>query len=396
MRGDHPVQQVMPPLEADLETIDLTTRAETDRAAEAMLLAAQEARLPFDLETGPLFRAKLVRLGGEEAVLLLTMHHIVSDGWSISVLYKELKQLYAAYRDRRTSPLAELPLQYADFAAWQQRSVDEGRFDREAAYWTRQLDHLPPACTFPSDRPRPAIQSYRGAIEQVFIDGDLIGRLKSFSAREKVTLFMTLLAAFKTLLFRYNGQHDCIVGVPIASRPHRTLEPLIGFFANTLVMRSSLAGDPSFTELLARVRVGALDAFAHQDVPLERIMENLRISRDLSRTPLFQVMFAFQNMPETSGWSAVGGDLCAPPSFDLAANLAARPFRVDNGTAKFDLTLYLSEGDEGMSLTWQFNTDLFDTATIHRIAWQFQTLLEGIADDPRQRLSRAAASVGGR
>ena len=387
VRGDHPVQMVAPPHKVDLASIDLASHAETDRAAEAMAFATQEACQAFDLENGPLFRAKLVRLSREEAVLLLTMHHIVSDGWSISILYKELKQLYAAYRDCRAPPLAELPLQYADFASWQQRSVEEGRLDREAAYWTRQLDQLPPACTFPSDRPRPPIRSYRGAIEQMFIEGPLIDRLKSFASRENVTLFMTLLAAFKTLLFRHNGQDDCVVGVPIASRPQQELESLIGFFANTLVMRSSLADGPSFTEFLARVRASVLGAFVHQDIPIELIMENLRVSRDRSGTPLFQVMFAFQNMPETSGSSGESVDLFARPSFDLAPGLAARPFRVDNKTAKFDLTLYLSEVDEGMSVTWQFNTDLFDPATIRRLARQFQTLLQGIADDPRKRLS---------
>jgi amino acid adenylation domain-containing protein len=386
MHGDQPVQAVTPPHEAALAVIDLAADAETERTAEAMRLATQEASQTFDLETGPLFRAKLVRLGREEAVLLLTMHHIVSDGWSIGVLYKELRQLYAAFRDHRLPPLAELPLQYADFAAWQQSNIEQGRLEREAAYWTRQLDHLPPACTFPADRPRPPILSYRGAVEQVFINQQVIDRLKSVGLAENTTLFMTLLAAFKTLLFRYNGQDDCVVGVPIAGRPRKELEALIGFFANTLVMRSSLAGDPPFTELLARIRGCALGAFAHQDMPLERIMETLRIPRDLSRTPLFQVMFAFQNMPDGSG-AAPSADLSAKPSFDLAGDLTVRPFRVDNGSAKFDLTLYLSEVDEGMSLTWQFNTDLFDRATIHRLAWQFQTLLEGIADDPRRKLS---------
>lgn len=386
VRGDHPVQMVSPPLATDLAVIDLTGLAESERAAEAMRLATDEARQPFDLATGPLFRAKLIRLSREEAALILTMHHVISDGWSIGVLYRELKQLYDAFHEGRASPLEELPVQYGDVAAWQQRRVEEGWLERQASYWTRQLDNLPPACSFPADRPRPAIQSYRGAIEQVFIDRQMIDRLKAFALRENVTLFMTLLAAFKTLLFRYNGQDDCVVGVPIANRPQRDLESLIGFFANTLVMRSSLAGDPSFVELLARVRATALGAFEHQDIPLERIVEGLRISRDLSRTPLFQVMFAFQNVPGTSGPAATV-DLYARPSFDLAPDLGARPFRVDNKTAKFDLTLYLSEVDEGMSVTWQFNTDLFDPATIHRIAWQFQTLLEGIAADPRKKLS---------
>ena len=386
MRGEQPVQLVSVPQTEELPTIDLATHPASERTSEAMRLATAEAGQPFDLAIGPLFRAKLVRLSRKEAVLLLTMHHIVSDGWSIGVLYRELIQLYEAFRAGRPSSLEELPIQYGDFAAWQQRSVEQGWLDRQVTYWTRQLDNIPPGCTFPADRPRPAMQSYRGAIEQVFFDRQLIGRLKTLSRRENVTLFMTLLAAFKTLLFRYNGQDDCVVGVPIAGRPQKELESLIGFFANTLVLRTSLAGDPSFIELLARVRSTALGAYAHQDIPIERIMQSLRIGRDLARTPLFQVMFAFQNVPETSV-SAATIDPFARPAFDLAPSLTVRPFRVDNKTAKFDLTLYLSEVNDGMSATWQFNTDLFEPATIHRIAWQFQTLLEGVAADPEQKLS---------
>ena len=255
MRGKQPVQLVAPPRAIELAVVDFAAHPESERAAEVMRLATDEASQPFDLASGPLFRAKLIRLNPRrEAALLLTMHHIVSDGWSIGVLYRELKQLYGAFREGRSSPLEVLPLQYGDFATWQQRSIEEGRLESVIRHWTRRLDHLPPACTFPADRPRPAIQSYRGAIEQVFIDRQLVDRLKVFSRRENVTLFMTLLAAFKTLLFRYNGQDDCVVGVPIASRPQKELESLIGFFANTLVMRTSLAGDPSFLELLARIR----------------------------------------------------------------------------------------------------------------------------------------------
>jgi amino acid adenylation domain-containing protein len=386
MSGEQIVQVVLPPHHTDLAAIDLTAHPVAEREAEATRLVIEEARRPFDVARGPLFRAKLIRIGEEEAVLLLTMHHMVSDGWSMGVLYRELRQFYAAFRAGEASPLGDLPVQYGDYAAWQQRSFEGGRYDKQLAYWTRQLDGLPSACTFPADRPRPALQSYRGAIEQTFIDGQLIERLKAFSARENVTLFMTVLAAFKTQLFRYNGQEDCVVGVPIASRPKKELESLIGFFANTLVLRTSLAGDPSFVELLARVRSTALGAFAHGDMPFERVMQKMKVERDVGRTPLFQVMFAFQNFPETEGaTSAV--DPFARPSFGLADGLDAHPIRVDNKTAKFDLTLYLSETDRGMSVTWQFNTDLFDPATIYRFASQFQTLLEGIVTDPTQKVS---------
>ena len=234
-------------------------------------------------------------------MLLLTMHHIVSDGWSIGVLYRELKQLYEAFREGRPSPLEELPIQYGDFAAWQQRSC-RGGMARSSSSPTGPVSSTTFRQAARSRRTGPArrFSPIAALSSRSSFDRQLIDRLKAFSRRENVTLFMTLLAAFKTLLFRYNGQDDCVVGVPIASRPQKELESLIGFFANTLVLRTTLAGDPSFVELLARVRSTALGAYAHQDVPLERIMESLRIARDLTRTPLFQVMFAFQNVPETA------------------------------------------------------------------------------------------------
>ncbi|CCV10740.1 conserved hypothetical protein [Mesorhizobium sp. STM 4661] len=390
MRGGQPTQVISEPQATRLAGIDLIAHPAAERAAEAIRLAGEEAGQPFDLANGPLFRTKLIRLGREEHVLLLTMHHIVSDGWSIGILYAELKQLYEAFREHRASPLEELPVQYGDFAAWQRRGVEEGELEHQIIYWTRHLEKLPPACTFPMDRPRPAVQPYRGAIQQVLIDRQLIDRLKALSRSQNVTMFMIFLAAFKTLLFRYNGQDDCVVGAPIANRPGKELESLIGFFANTLVLRTTLAGDPSFVELLGRIRSTALGAYAHQDVPLERIVEELKVARDPSRTPLFQVMFAFQNVPEMRGPASPASpaiDRSARPSFDLAPGLTAQPFRADTMTAKFDLTLYLSETSEGMSATWQFNADLFEPATIHRLARHFQTLLEGISTDPGQKLS---------
>ncbi|RVB78743.1 MULTISPECIES: non-ribosomal peptide synthetase [unclassified Mesorhizobium] len=390
MREGGPVQVVSEFQETRLVMIDLSGHKADARTAEARHLASQDAGEPFDLAQGPLFRAKLIRLTSDEHVLLLTMHHIVSDGWSIGVLYTELRQLYEAFHDDRASPLDDLPLQYGDFAAWQQHGVEAGEFERQTGYWIRQLNQMPPAFTLPTDRPRPAIQSYRGGTIQALINRQTTDRLKALGQSHNATVFMTFLAAFKTLLHRYNGQDDCAVGVPIANRPSKELEPLIGFFANTLVLRTPLAGDPSFLELLGRVRSTALDAYAHQDVPLERIVEQLNIPRDPRHAPLFQVMFAFQNIPGLPGSvlpAQSATDHVAGPCFDLAQGLSAQPVRIDKVTAKFDLTLYLSETPEGMSATWQFNADLYEPATIDRLARHFQTLLESIGSDPGQRLS---------
>ena len=381
---------VAPPHATELAVIDLAAHAESDRAAEAMRLATEEASQPFDLETGPLFRAKLVRLGprGGRAPADHAPHRFrrlvdrrLVPGAQATLRGVPRRPDLAARRVaaaiRRLRGLATAP-------------VEEGRLDREAAYWTRQLDQLPPACTFPADRPRPAIQSYRGAIEQVFIDRQLIDRLKSFAARENVTLFMTLLAAFKTLLFRYNGQDDCVVGVPIASRPQKELESLIGFFANTLVLRSSLAGDPSFIELLARVRAdGAwrLCASGHSARTDHGKFDGSRAisaARRCSRS-----CSPFRTCRRRSG---CGGDDRSLRAGLPSISLPVSPRGPSGSTTRRRNSIsrsYLSEVDEGMSVTWQFNTDLFEPATIHRLAWQFQTLLEGIADRSAARSCRS-------
>ena len=390
MRDGEPVQVVSAYQETVLEAVDLSARSATARTAGAMHLAGQDVGEPFDLAQGPPFRAKLVRLGPGEHILLLTMHHIVSDGWSIGVLHAELKQLYEAFHHDRASPLEDLPLQYGDFAAWQEHGVEAGELERQTSYWVRRFEGLPPTFTLPTDRTRPAVQSYRGGTVHAVIDPQTTDRLKVVGRSRDATPFMIFIAAFETLLFRYNGQEDSVVGVPIANRSRKELEPLIGFFANTLVLRTQLAGDPSFLELLDRVRSTALDAYAHQDVALERIVDHLKLPRDPGRTPLFQVMFAFQNIPELPGTVSTvrpAIDHWAGASFDLAQGLAARPLRIDRETAKFDLSLYLSESPAGMSATWQFNADLYEPVDIDRLARHFQTLLEGIAADPDQRLS---------
>lgn len=383
MRGSLPVQLVSDFEATRLAVTDLTSHPAGESLADAMHIASQEAAEPFDLEQGPLFRARLIRLATDDHMLLLTIHHIVFDGWSTSILHTELKQLYQAFHDNRPSPLDDLPFQYGDYAAWQQQRVETAEAGQQTAYWIDQLSALPPLFTLPADRRRPANQSFRGATLDATIDRQTTDRLKALSRSRNVTLFMTVLAAFKTLLFRYNGQDDCVVGTPLANRPSKDLERLIGFFADTLVLRTSLGGDPSFADLLSRVRKTALDAYAHQNVSLEHIVERLKLPRDPSYTPLFQVMFAFQNMPELT-------EQPAGPSFDVAQGLTARPVRTDKVTAKFDLTLYLSETPEGMSATWQFNADLYELTAIEQLARHFQTLLEGISADADQKLSELA------
>lgn len=374
-----PVQVIAPVRPLRLPVIDLTSLAASERQAEAMRLGAQEAGQPFHLAHGPLVRATLLRLDAEEHLLLLTMHHIVSDGWSTRVLHRELSALYDAFVHGRASPLPELPIQYADFAHWQREwARTTGRLDEQLAWWKQQLGEKPPVLDLPKDRPRTSLRGLRGARQEMLVPQQVTERLREVSRREGATLFMTLLAAYQTLLSRYTGQDDLVVGTPIANRPRIETEGLIGFFANTLALRADLSGDPPFLEFLGRVRATALGAYAHSDLPFERLVEELKPDRDPGRPPLVQVMFVFQNLP------AAGA---AQDRFTLAESLTASPVRLDNGTAKFDLTLYLSETEQGLTGSWQYNADLFEPAAIQRLAGHFQTLLAGIAADAGQRLS---------
>ena len=397
--GEQSVQAIAPAQAVRLPIVDLTKLASSNREDEALRLAAEEGERPFDLTHEPLFRATLVRLGSEDHVLLLTAHHIIFDGWSMGVLYRELRTLYNAFVSGEASPLPELPIQYADFAVWQREWLRKEVLEAQLTYWREQLQNVPPAIELPADRLRPAFQTYRGSRRQVVIPARLKEGLKALSLQEEVTLFMTTMAAFQTLLFRYTSQDDFLVGVPIANRHHLQTEGLIGFFANTLVLRADLSGNPTFRELLGRVRAAAKDAFVHQDLPFEKLVEELQPKRDSSRMPLFQVMFAFQNVPDggTSPRSENGRlgrgpspqveRLVSGPQFELAPGLNAQPFKVDNGTAKFDLTLYLWENEQGLGGAWQYNVDLLEAATVERIARHFQTLLEGVIANPDRRVS---------
>ncbi|MCP4661554.1 MAG: non-ribosomal peptide synthetase, partial [bacterium] len=371
-----PRQVIAEQLHLPLPVIDLGPLSSQDRRLEAERLAAAEARRPFDLTLGPLVRFTLARLADDDQVVMATMHHIVSDGWSMGVFLRELAALHDAFSRGETAPgrpapLAELPIQYADFACWQRRWLAGEVLEAQLGYWRAELAGAPPLLDLPTDRPRPAVQTFRGRHLGMALSEPLSGALARRSREQGVTLFMTLLAAFQILLSRLTGQEDIVVGSPIAGRNHKQIEGLIGFFVNTLVLRTDLSGDPPYRELLARVRQVALGAYAHQDLPFEQLVEVAQPQRDLSSTPLFQVMFILQN---------------ASREAEETPGLALSPLATEGGTAKFDLTLSLQESTRGVSGSLEYNTDLFDRTTIERLRAHFELLLAAIVDDPDERL----------
>jgi len=366
-----PVQVVGEKFNFRLQVLDLQQLAETEREEKVKQLATEEASKPFDLSKGPLLRASLLQLDAEKYVLLLTLHHIIFDCWSIGVFLQELAALYEAFLMAKPSPLPELSIQYADFAIWQREWLTGDRLQTQLNYWEKQLSGAPPLLELPADRPRPPAQTYRGGKESFLIPRTLTEALKKLSRQENVTLFMTLLAAFKTLLYRYTGQADIPVGSPIANRNRAEIQGLIGFFVNTLVLRTDLSGDLTFRQLLDRIREMSLEAYAHQDLPFEKLVEELQPDRNLSYNPLFQVAFVLQT---------------APVAAESIAGLNLTLLDVENQTAKVDLTLYLEEKQEEISGHFEYSTDLFDAATIRRMAGHFLTLLEGIAANPERRI----------
>ena len=367
-----PLQVIMPAVPCELPVTDLVSLAQADREATVQRVAKEEARRPFDLARGPLFRARLLRLSEDEHALLLTLHHIVSDGWSVGVLFRELGTLYEAFSQGRASPLPELPIQYADYAVAQRQWLHGSVLERELRYWRRQFPTIPAPLQLPAARPRPAVQTHAGARLGFKLPHDLTRGLLALSRSEDVTLFMTLLASLKVLLARYTGREDIVVGSPIAGRTRPETEGLIGCFVNTLALRTDLAGDPTFRELLGRVREVALGAYAHQELPFERLVEELQPDRNPSFAPLFQVMFVLQNVPRSER---------------RLHRLTMRHMELEKGTAKFDLGLSVVEGVDGLKGVFTYNTDLFDATTIERLASHFRVLLESIVADPGRRVS---------
>ncbi|MBC8229645.1 amino acid adenylation domain-containing protein [bacterium] len=370
---EQPVQAIAPDLNLTLPVVDLRELPETEWEVKAQQLATEATQQVFDLAKGPLLRVKLLRLAKEEHILLLTMHHIIFDGWSSNVFFRELAALYKAFSTGRPSLLPELPIQYVDFAVWQQQWLQSEVLESQLSYWKQQLGDCPPVLELYTDRPRPAVRTDRGETQSLPLPKSLLEALKALSRQEGVTLFMTLLAAFKTLLYRYTGQEDIIVGTPIAGRNWVEIEGLIGLFLNALAMRTDLYGNPTFRQLLSRVREVSLGAYAHQDLPFERLVEELQPERTLSHTPLFQVMFVFENTPT--------------PPLEILPGLTLSPPKVNSKTAKYDLTLYMKERAEELRCSLEYNIDLFDATTITRMLGHFQTLLEGIVANPYQHIS---------
>ncbi|WNG57427.1 amino acid adenylation domain-containing protein [Archangium gephyra] len=368
-----PAQVVRPHVPLELPVVELP-RDEAERAA------GEELRRPFKLDEGPLLRARLFRVGAEEHLLAVTMHHIVSDGWSLGVIVRELAALYEAFTRGAPSPLPELPLQYSDFARWQRDWLQGEALDTELRYWKERLAGAPASIDLPTDRPRPAVLRYRGAFRPVRVPAALTTALEALGRREGATLFMTALAAFNVLLSRYSGQRDVCVGTPVAGRDHVGTEGLVGFFVNTLVLRTDLSGTPGFRQLLSRVRESALGAYSHRTLPFGKLVEALNPARDTSRSPLFQVMFTLDSSPVRDV---------------RLGQVRMRPSPVvDTGAAQFDLSLDLDTVDGELTGRLEYNTDLFDDSTIDRMVGHFLALLEEVTRTPDAPLDRLAMVRG--
>jgi len=373
---DQPVQVIASTLSLKLEIVDLLHVPQGEREVEMQRLVTTEAVQPFDLEREPLVRATLLQLGSTESVFVLTAHHTIFDGWSTGVFVQELATLYTAFSTntppKKVFELPELPLQYADFAVWQRQWFQQEGL-AQLSYWKQQLEGAPTLLELPTDRPRPPIQTNRGGHQRFILSLELSEAIANLGKRAGATPFMTFFAAFVTLLYRYTGEKDIVVGTPVAGRNQPEIEGIIGLFVNTLVLRTDLSGNPSFEELLIMVREVALEAYAHQDLPFEKLVDALQPARSLSHLPLFQVMFDLQNVPI--------------PSLDLP-EITVSSFPVETGTAKFDLALSIENTASELITEWEYNSDLFDDSTIARMAKNFQTLVTGIVANPQQPISQ--------
>lgn len=380
-----PFQTVGTPDAIAIPVIDLQGWPEPERDARAVRLAIDEPRRPFDLTRGPLLRALLVRLGPEQHVLILTFHQIVTDGWSMGVFTRELTTLYEGFRGgSRPALLPELPIQYADFARWQRRRVRGPALEAQRAYWKQQLGSRPPVLSLPTDRPRPALTSFEGRHHPIRLPRLLSDDLRDLSKREGVTLFMSLLAAFNVLLYRYTGQDDIMVGSTFANRSRSEIEGLIGFFVNVLPLRTRLSGNPAFREVLRRVRAVTLGAAAHQELPLSEVVKEIEPQRDPTRNPLFEVVF-YLLTPDRNP-AVYGFGLSEVAETIELQDLTMTPLEAECGVARFDIVVLMWDMPDGISGTVEYRTELFDPATITRLVDQFVTVLRLVAARPDVRL----------
>ena len=366
-----PFQIIAAEWKVKVATGDISDVPAANRESEVQRLVLEEVRRPFNLQTGPVFRATLLKLDAEEHVLLLNSHHIANDGWSLWQFIKDLGTAYEAICEGRPSALPELPIQYGDFAVWQRNWMSGGVLEKQLAYWKKQLEGAPDTLELPTDYVRPAVLSYQGSVERLLCPKSLADKLNKFSRGENATLYMTLLAAYQVLLYRYTGQDDMVIGSPIANRTRTDTENLIGFFVNTILMRADLSGNPTFRELTQRVHEVALGAYANQDLPFEKLVEVMRPDRYVGRLPMFQIWFALQNVPRTE--FRLGG-------------LSLTSMDTHNGTSKFDFGLFVVERPEGLFCTVEYSTDLFTASTIKRFLAHYRMLLEAIAQNPDLRI----------
>jgi amino acid adenylation domain-containing protein len=373
MRGGLPVQVIASALNVNLPSIDVDGVTKAEREVAAQQLAREEGRRRFDLSNGPLFRASLLKIDSDDYILVLAMHHIVSDGQSLEILVREMGSLYQHFSEGSGPLLPELPIQYADYAEWQRSWVQDDKLQRQLAYWKTQLAHAPAGLDVHGDHPRPPVQTFNGAQETFAFSPHLSQALRKLTRNEHVTPFMTLLAAFQSLLHRYTGEKDLLVGTVVANRDQVATEPLIGFFVNTLVLRARFSDDPTFREILHRLRGVVLEAYAHQDIPFEKLVEELQPERNLSLSPLFQILFTYQHSP-TSSLEIPG--------------LSVSFMNLETGTAKFDLSLSMVDGERGLNGILEYNRELFDATTIRRMIKHFIRLLEGVTEHPELPISR--------
>jgi len=362
-----PMQVVRRELKVDAPVIDLTSLPSEQRDQEIKQIIDRETRFVFDLKKGPLFRIQILKAAEKEHVILLNMHHIISDGWSMGIIVQEISHLYSAYVKNVEPQLPPLKIQYADFAKWQRDFLTGERLRQELEFWKKQLGANPPLLELPTDKPRPAVKSYRGSRVSKKFSAEMMQKINNFSARNQVTNFMTLLAAFKVLLFRYTGQNEIYVGTPIANRNRPEIQNLIGFFVNTLVINSNVNGEQHFSRLIKQIKETAINAFAHEDIPFEMLVEELQPERSLSHTPLFQVMFVHQSR-ELDTFSM--------------ADLEVEPIKTENESAKFDLTLTVAELPDGLSASLEYDSDLFEPQTIDRMLEHYGILLQKLIDSP--------------
>ncbi len=371
-REGEPVQVIDPPFTIDLQPTDLTSLPDNDKQDKAYQLASAEALQPFDLNTGPLLRVRLIRLHNDEHVIIFTLHHTVTDGWSMGVLVREVITLYQAYQADKPNPLPDLNVQYADYAIWQRNWLQGETLDKELEFWKNEIGVNPPVLELPTDHPRPAMQTFNGRTIDYTLPADLQSEIHRFNQKQGVTLFMTMMGAFQTLMHRYSGQDILQVGSPIANRTQSETEAIIGFFVNTLIFQADFSDNPDFRNFLKQVRERTLGIYAHQHLPFEQLVEVLQPERDMSHAPLFQVAFILQNAPM---------DKMEIPG------LTAEPFHHENKTAKYDLTVYSMEYEDGIGLSFEYNTDLFEEQTIRRMQQHFENLLRAVITEPRQKIS---------